>query len=272
MADGLNALPTTCDLPPGWQLETLASTDSTNAELKRRLAASAGHAEGLILCADVQTAGRGRQGRVWESPRGNVYASFLLAVDNKATASQVGFVAVVSVIDALIQVARLPLRCKWPNDVLLDGRKVCGILPELVTDQGGRDWIVLGIGINLRPVTVPNAAYPVTSLADHGISVSAEAVVRILSQELAHRLGQWRNDGFAPISQAWQAAGPVPGAPIAVRLPDSGADVVNGRFRALDTDGGLVIDVNGAVRRILAGEVLFAREHDQEPERRAGAG
>jgi len=255
-------------LPPGWQLVTLPSIDGTNAEMKRRLAASVDNAEGLILRAEAQSAGRGRQGRVWESPQGNVYVSFLISVNDKAIAPQVGFVAVVSVIDALVQVARLPLNCKWPNDVLLDGKKVCGILPELVTDKAGRDWIVLGIGINLRPVSVPDAAYPVTSLADHGIAVSAEAVVRILSQEMAHRLAQWRNDGFAPICQAWQTAGPTPGATITVRLPEGGGTTVKGRFRTLDVDGGLVIEVNGAFRRILAGEVLFPAE----PELRAGVG
>jgi BirA family biotin operon repressor/biotin-[acetyl-CoA-carboxylase] ligase len=246
------------DLPPGWRLATFHELDSTNAELKRILGAGGDHAEGVIIRADTQTAGRGRQGRAWVGAAGNLYVSFLLKAPAKLVAPQIGFVAAVAVIDALSQLAELPLRCKWPNDVLLAGKKVCGILPELVTDAAGVDWIVLGIGINLQPVSVPDAAYPVTSLAEHGVSVSADTVVRILAQELAHRAAQWRADGFAPISTAWHAAGPEAGAQIAVRLPDSQASKVEGRFRSLDQDGGLLIDVNGVTQRIMAGEVLFA--------------
>jgi BirA family biotin operon repressor/biotin-[acetyl-CoA-carboxylase] ligase len=249
---------TSSDLPAGWRLAACHELDSTNAELKRRVGDGGDLAEGLVIRADRQTAGRGRQGRAWHGPAGNLYASFLLAAPKKSVAPQIGFVAAVAVIDTLGRLADVPLACKWPNDVLIAGKKVCGILPELVTDPSGGDWIVLGIGINLQPVTVPDAVYPVTSLAEHGVSASADTVVRVLAQDLAHRLAQWRDGGFAPIAAAWRAAGPEEGTPITVRLPAAHDDSLEGRFRGLDQDGTLLLDVNGAVKRIAAGEILFA--------------
>lgn len=251
-------LSTPSDLPAGWQLATFHELDSTNAELKRIVASGGELAEGLIIRADQQTAGRGRQGRIWHGPAGNLYASFLLAAPQKNIAPQIGFVATVAVIDALSQLADVPLTCKWPNDVLITGKKVCGILPELVVDERGGDWIILGIGINLQPVTVPDAVYPVTSLAEHGISASADTVVRVLAQDLAHRVAQWRDGGFGPIATAWRAAGPEEGTTITVRLPATQEGNVQGRFCGLDQDGTLLLDVGGTVKRIAAGEVLFA--------------
>lgn len=245
------------DLPTGWRLATFHELDSTNAELKRILAAGGDNTEGIIVRADKQTAGRGRHGRAWLGPAGNLYVSFLFAAPKKIVAPQIGFVATVAVIDALSQLGELPLRCKWPNDVLLGGKKVCGILPELVTDPSGAEWIVLGIGINLQPVTVPDAAYPVTSLAAYGIAASADTVVRILAQDLAHRVTQWRVGGFGPIQTAWRAAGPNEGDEISVRLADERAGTVKGLFRGLDQDGSLLLDVDGEIQRFTAGEVLF---------------
>ena len=261
----MSSVPTIYDLPDGWRLATFHTLDGTNAEMKRFVVDGRDHVEGLIMRSDEQTAGRGRLGRTWVSPRGNVYASFLIAAPEAAIAPQIGFVAVVSVIDALGQIAELPLRCKWPNDVLLNGKKVCGILPELVSDAAGQQWLVLGIGINLQPVNVAEAAYPVTSLADHGVAASADTVVRILAQDLAHRLRQWREEGFATISKAWMAAGPALDEVIAVRMPGA-ADTRRGRFRGLDEQGALVLEADGQTHRIFAGEVLF----QSPPEARAG--
>jgi BirA family biotin operon repressor/biotin-[acetyl-CoA-carboxylase] ligase len=119
--------------------------------------------------------------------------------------------------------------------------------------------VVLGIGINLQPVQVHDAAYPVTSLAQHGVVASPDAVVRILAQDLAHRLKQWRERGFAPISDAWGVAGPRVSETVTVRLPGADSPVVQGHFRALDDDGALLVDLGGTIKRILAGEVLFQR-------------
>lgn len=259
--------PTIYDLPSGWRLATFDELDSTNAELKRIVVAGKDHVEGLIIRANLQTAGRGRQGRAWISPPGNLYASFLIAAPEVSIASQIGFVAVVAVIDALAQVTDLPLRCKWPNDVLLHGKKICGILPELIADAMGRQWLVLGIGINLQPVKVADSAYPVTSLAEHGISASADTVVRFLAQDLDHRLGQWREHGFGPIARAWSTVGPQPGEIMAVRLPGA-AGFLRGRFHGLDGEGALLVAAADELHRVLAGEVLF----EPMPERRAGVG
>ena len=248
-------------LPPGWQHVALASVDSTNAELKRRIAAGVGLHDGLLVAAEAQTAGRGRQGRVWASPTGNLYVSFLIkAPERLASAPEIGFVAAVSVVDAFAAPG-VRLRCKWPNDVLAHGAKLCGILPELADG-----WIVLGIGVNLRPVGVATD-YPVTSLAEQGLMYTPDGALAALAEALARRVAQWRTEGFPAIAAAWSAVGPAPGDLLSVRLPGATAGVVAGQFRGLDGEGALMLGTASGPRRILAGDVLFAPVMSQ-----AGAG
>ena len=248
-------------LPPGWTLVAFQKLDSTNAEMKRRLAAESPGGEGLIVRADTQSAGRGRHGRTWESPVGNIYASFLIVVQEKTAACQIGLVGAVSVIDALSKRGVAPLRCKWPNDILLDGKKVCGILPEMVADTAGRDWVILGVGINLQPVAVKDAIYPVTSVAEHGVTVAPDQLVRELAINLAKRLAQWRTDGFAPIAKDWTDMGPPLGQKMSIRMSAIDGNTLEGEFGGLDRDGSLLIAAGGEVRRIMAGEVIFHEAH-----------
>jgi BirA family biotin operon repressor/biotin-[acetyl-CoA-carboxylase] ligase len=247
-------------LPAGWRLMAFETLDSTNSALKRLVEQGAELTEGVLMWANAQTAGRGRAGRQWESPPGNVYASFLLeAPAHKFDAPQIGFLAACAVADTILDLPRhntAPpvVACKWPNDVLVEGEKVCGILPELTSGADGKDWIVLGIGINLNAVDVPNPNYPATSLTAHHIDTTAAHVLTVLSRCLAAGLLVWREQGFDPVRDAWLARGPVAGSPISV---NAGKDLVSGTFAGLDTDGALLIDTAGGRSRILAGDVLF---------------
>ncbi len=237
--------------------------DSTNSALRRMVEAGTEAAEGLIVTAKAQTAGRGRSGRAWASPVGNLYASFLIESPEGFTrASELGFVAAVAVI-ATIQVL-LPdrgsddaLRCKWPNDVLFEGSKVSGILLETThaPDTAGI-YVVLGIGLNLVPVTLPQAPYPITSLAEHGGHISRVQALEALAKQLAHYLEVWRQQGFAPIRQFWLDHAAGLNESIRVQLP---SETVSGRYIDIDIDGALVLQENsGQRRRILAGDVIFS--------------
>ncbi|MCY4190285.1 MAG: biotin--[acetyl-CoA-carboxylase] ligase, partial [Rhodospirillaceae bacterium] len=124
---------------------------STNDEAKTLAVAGALH--GTIVRSDSQTAGRGRHGRRWESSVGNLYLSYIFRPETRVrTAAQIGYIAAVSVAEIIEELAVdvVQVTCKWPNDVLVDGKKVCGILAESSVSPGGTlDWIVIGIGINL---------------------------------------------------------------------------------------------------------------------------
>ncbi len=240
-------------LPQGWRRIAYASLDSTNTALKRQIAdGSRDLHEGLVLTAETQTAGRGRQGRAWSSPTGNLYASFLIsAPDDLAKAPQIGFVASVAVVDAFATPG-VRLRCKWPNDVLAHGAKLCGMLPEMAGA-----WIVLGIGLNLRPVNGPSD-YPITSLAEQGLAFTPDQALTAVSGALAKRVAQWRRDGFGAISSAWSAVGPARSEPLAIRMPGPAEGPLTGRFAGLDAEGALLLDTDAGQRRILAGDVLFS--------------
>jgi len=149
-----------------YRLLSFAAIDSTNEEAKRQ--AAAGAPEGTLIWARAQQAGRGRRGRPWVSEPGNLYMSLLLRPDRAApAAAQLGFAAALAVGEAALPLlpASAALAYKWPNDVLIDGRKTSGILLESQAAGEGRlDWLVVGIGVNL--VSFPEGAeYPATSLA-----------------------------------------------------------------------------------------------------------
>jgi BirA family biotin operon repressor/biotin-[acetyl-CoA-carboxylase] ligase len=246
-------------LPPDWRVMGFDSLDSTNAALKRIVEQDDVH-EGLMIWAATQTAGRGRAGRVWQSPRGNVYVSILIAAPEvPAHAPEVGFVAAVALRETILELPRHnapepKVSCKWPNDVLINGEKVAGILPEVISDDAGRPWIVLGFGINLLAVQLDPAAYPPTALTAHGIDTTPAHVLTVLTRSLHKWLHHWRSEGFGVIRKQWLDCGPEIGANVAVGLPEG---AVSGSFLGLDDDGALMLDTREGRRRIVAGDVLF---------------
>lgn len=239
-------------MPPGWRLAVVAATASTNADLVR--AAAQGAAEGTALFAHVQHAGRGRQGRVWHSPAGNLHLSVILRpACGPGQAGQIGMLAALAVADLLQGLGIRPL-LKWPNDVLVNDAKIAGILVETACGSTGIDWAVVGIGLNVgrRPIDVPYAAVALADLP--GPAPEAVALAPPLLAHLAARYAAWRAEGFAPHLRAWRTHGPMPGEATRVRI---GGQVIAARFRDLDPDGALVVEVApGQPRRITAGEWL----------------
>ncbi|MGD9880513.1 MAG: biotin--[acetyl-CoA-carboxylase] ligase [Reyranella sp.] len=234
-------------LPDGWTLVALDTVGSTNDEAARL--AEAGAPEGTVVWSREQTGGRGRRGRRWSSPVGNLYTSTILRPACGAPqAAELGFVAALAVADMVP--ADRQVRVKWPNDVLVDGGKIAGILLESAVGDGGRVLhVVAGIGVNVGfAPQLPEMRYPGAALGG-----TVEAALEKLTGALARRLAGWRREGFAAVRANWLAqAGPL-GAEVDVRL---GEGLVRGRFAGLDPEGALLLDTADGPRRIVSGELL----------------
>ncbi len=233
--------------------------DSTNAEARRRV--EAGEVGPLWLTALRQTAGRGRRGRQWQTETGNLAATYLFTTTRSpAEAAQVAFVAALAVADLAEHFAPAGApRLKWPNDLLLQGRKSAGILVESGTVASGELWLAVGIGVNLAhaPDPGPDAALPTTWLGAFmpGPPPSPGAALPILAAALDHWLTLWSTQGFPAIARAWTARAHGLGQSCIARLPN---ESIIGVAEGLDADGALRLrGVDGLVRRITAGDVFF---------------
>jgi BirA family biotin operon repressor/biotin-[acetyl-CoA-carboxylase] ligase len=144
---------------------------------------------------------------------------------------------------------------KWPNDVLLDGAKVAGILLEAVEDAGRCDWLIVGMGANVASAPASGLAYPATSLAAAGISLTPEDLLRLWLAELHHRLPFWETGGFAALRRDWLERAHGLGTIASVRLGD---ELVTGRFADLGEDGAILIENElGCIARYTAGDIVF---------------
>ncbi|URW77147.1 biotin--[acetyl-CoA-carboxylase] ligase [Sphingomonas donggukensis] len=230
------------------EVATVAATGSTNADVLAL--AATGAPEGMWLRAEAQTAGRGRQGRDWVSPTGNLYATTLVRVrPSDPPAATLALVAAVALQEA-IAVHGADARIKWPNDLLLAGAKLSGILLER---QG--DAIAIGFGVNVahHPALADRAT---TSLADHAIHVDPAVLVETLAEGFARWLARWRGEGIAPVRHRWQERAHPAGTALTVRLPDGTA--LDGLFDRLDGDGALILRLaDGTSRAIHAGDVFL---------------
>lgn len=238
----------------GAALALFETLDSTSLEARRR--ADAGARGPIWILALEQTAGYGRRGSGWEQAPGDVAATFLF--DPGAPVEKLGqlsFVAALAVADAVRRFApRAPIALKWPNDVLVGGGKIAGILLELLKPEGG-GLIALGVGLNIvtRPVL---AEYPTARLLDFlegQPAPSPEAFVHVLDETLHHWRGAWKSGGFQPIRDAWLAAAAGKGEKIRVRLPQ---ETIEGVFADLDSTGALVLDCESGRRTVAAGTVV----------------
>lgn len=211
--------------------------------------AGLGVAEGIWLRAGRQTGGRGRMGRDWESREGNLFCSTLVRLRaGDPPPHLLALVAANAVHAVVAPLCSGQAQIKWPNDILVDGAKIAGILLERVGDA-----IVIGIGINVtgHPTGLDR---PVTSLSAQGSEVGAAALLDRLAHIFAHWLGIWRAQGLEPVRAHWLLNAHAAGAPLRVNLPDG--EVVDGRFDTLDAEGMLILRLaNGERRAIHAGDV-----------------
>ena len=238
-----------------YHLLSFDELDSTNEEGKRL--AKGGGCHGAVIWAKRQSEGKGRMGRSWVSSEGNLFVSVLLQPDKPLSElSQLSFVAAVAVIEALE--ALVPeagaLRCKWPNDILLADRKLCGILLESFQIEGGKPWVVVGVGVNVDSFP-PRTEFPATCLKDAGVElVSAKIILSRFIHHFIDCYNVWNVKGFAPIKKKWSAVAWGIDQRICARLPEGN---IEGVCLGLDASGSLLLKLdNGKKHHVHAGDVF----------------
>ena len=234
----------------GWVVHAHDLLGSTSDEARRLVRQGAPY--GTVVWAKAQTAGRGRRGRTWSSPEGNLHVSVVLHCA-ESVAPQLGFVAALAVADAVDSACgQTRARLKWPNDVLLEGGKLAGLLLE-VEHMAHGTAVVLGVGVNLRHFPA-NTDYAATSLYAHGVDITAEVMLSGFLVSLALRLEEWRGCGFGHTRVEWSKRGHRHGDALRISAVGERMDAV---FLGLDQDGSLLAMVNGRTTRFASAEILL---------------
>lgn len=243
--------------PAGVGLITLAETDSTNAEAARRLP---GLSPPVWIIAQRQAAGRGRRGRRWLTLPGNLAATLVVrAAMPPGEQARYSFVAALALHDALVAATGRAeaFTLKWPNDVLMQGGKLAGILLESLGADGGH--LAIGIGVNLAGAPeiarAPGAPAPVALAGGGGPRLSPETFLPLLAASMARREAEFMAGGFAPIRAAWLARATGQGAEINAH---TGSGTVSGRFEGVDETGAMLLATADGRRRIAAGDVFLS--------------
>jgi BirA family biotin operon repressor/biotin-[acetyl-CoA-carboxylase] ligase len=234
-------------------------TDSTNVRAK--YLAGDGAPEGTVVVSEMQTQGRGRKGRTWFSPAGEgIYTSVILRPPIPPNeAPKLTLMASLAVAEALLSLTSLKIKIKWPNDILINGRKVAGILTEISTDMDSIDYVVIGVGLNVntqRKVLPPDIRQKATSVFMETDKVFPRvALLRAYLQWLEIYYGAFKTKGFDPILNRWKHLADIIGRRISVDLIDS---VRVGKVLDIDKDGFLILqDREGTIERIISGDVTL---------------
>ena len=239
-----------------FDIDILASCASTNAVLLGR--AEAGAASGTVIIAEEQTAGRGRRGRQWfASPDDSLTFSLLWRFAPATSPAGLSLAIGVAVARAVAKTGVSSVTLKWPNDILLDGRKLGGILVELL--PGAPHAAVIGIGINLRlPAGMPEdvrTASAALGIGDEAMDQSDICAALLL--ELMTTLESFTAGGFAALRTEWMSHHAFQDAPVSLFSDFAGPRT--GICRGVDTDGALLLEVDGRVERVLSGEISLRR-------------
>lgn len=239
-----------------YHLISLDVVDSTNEEAARL--AREGAPAGTLVWAKSQLGGKGRRGREWISPGGNLYMSLILRPNILLTqAPQLSFVAAVAVFNALCftlpQTAKIHM--KWPNDILVEGKKIAGILLESSAQGDMLEWLVVGIGVNVAS-SPGKVSFPSTSLHESGAThASVEGVLKHFTDSFKRVMEEWSGEGFAPVRKRWLEFAWCLGEKIEVKTEQ---ELLQGRFADLDESGALVLETGKGEKRVLtAADVIM---------------
>lgn len=241
----------------GRRIVCCGETGSTNADAF--LLAEQGAEDGTVLLAERQLAGKGRLGRRWESPAGvNLYCSVVLRPELPPyEAPQLTFLSAVAVARAIKITTGLQPAIKWPNDLLMNGRKVAGLLNEMNAETDRVGFVILGIGVNLNMRAdqfPPDLRTPATSLMlETGFPIARQTFAVHLLHELDQEYCRFQLEGFGPVREEWASYCNAFGREVQV---DVGAHLLQGPFMGIDHDGALLMKLSdGRVERILSGDV-----------------
>jgi BirA family biotin operon repressor/biotin-[acetyl-CoA-carboxylase] ligase len=234
-----------------WQVERLTKVPSTQT-IARALAESKS-AEGRVVIAEAQTEGRGRGGREWHSGVGGIYMTVVLGA--KYAVSLIPLMAGVAVSDAIRDTADIDAWLKWPNDILVDGRKVCGMLAESAWFRGELKHVLLGIGVNLNNLLPPSLTEATTLSNEIGEEIDITRFIRELLQRLGNGLDLLK---YKPgtILEAWRGRSSTLGRRVEVVISPS--ETISGFAVDVNQDGALVLDVGGKRRPVLSGSLRDA--------------
>lgn len=234
------------------------SVGSTNDELIR--AASRGAAHGTCAMAETQTGGRGRRRRAWHSPpRKNIYLSALLRPPIPPhRASILTLASAVAVAEAVEEVAGCETKLKWPNDLMFEGRKLCGILTEISGDPDRVAWIVVGVGINVNCDAFPAELKEIATSLKLATGKSVDRVR--LAARVCDRLEHWHDrylaEGSEVVLSAWKDRPNILGEQVRV-TPPGPSEEISGEASDLDSDGALLLQNGRGVRkRIISGDLI----------------
>jgi BirA family biotin operon repressor/biotin-[acetyl-CoA-carboxylase] ligase len=244
--------------PSATRIIRVSETGSTNADAMRL--ALKGEELPLWVIADQQTAGRGRAGRAWVSPQGNLSASVAFCcAASMEKAGQLSLVAGISLFEAIrIKTDLAPdagLRLKWPNDILMGAAKMGGILVESTSARGSPGFLaIIGFGLNVRSAP-DDLGRAVTALGRHGEVPMPDVLGAALADQTQHWLDHWNSgENFAAVRQAWMDRAGALGEPITVNSTEG---PVSGSYRGLSETGALLAEIDGVVREINYGDVAL---------------
>jgi BirA family transcriptional regulator, biotin operon repressor / biotin---[acetyl-CoA-carboxylase] ligase len=216
---------------------------------------------GYLVQADLQTGGRGRYGRQWISPIGNLYFSLCLTPEvNLTKASELSFVICLAIGEALQEILpkKTKMLYKWPNDILIDDLKICGILLEASTNlKNELQGIIIGIGLNCLYFPENGTLVPATSLIDRGVSAAdadAQKMLDRILQKISFFYEYWLKNGFQHIRELWLERAKGLNEPIKIRLEQK---ELTGIFRDLDAQGALIVETENETIKVTAGDVYF---------------
>ena len=237
-------------------LQTLWQTDSTNSVLLARANPPFGHSE--VVLAEFQTAGRGRRGRTWLAPPGGAICLSLSWTFREVPRDlgALGLAVGVCVLRALRE-SGLEAELKWPNDLLVKGRKLGGILIELRAESAGPACVIIGLGLNAalgEPLLrqIASLGLPATDLASVGLSVSRNVIVAAILTHVLQGLRDFEREALRPFIEGWRAADALRGVQVDVHTPSGSAQ---GVARGIDLHGALLIETAHGVQRFISGDV-----------------
>ncbi len=243
------------------EIRYLRRTVSTNIEARRL--AEDGAPEGALVIAETQTSGKGRRGRPWFSPAGlGLYFSFVLKPRMApAEAARLTLLLSVSTAEVIRDKTGLPAAIKWPNDILINGKKAAGILAEISTELDSINYMIIGLGLNVNIERDSRHGFPAdlrksatSLLIETGRNFSRASLLKCILMDFEHRYSAARQDGFRSALRRWRELAGIIGKKIKI---ETAGGTIAGTVVELDADGALVLrDAAGALRRFLSGDII----------------